>query len=121
MTGNGGSVLAALDAHFRWVILQRYGNVHSISDPEMLADILTKCVSSAKFAKTSVESDYVLHPAENQSCFLQLEVHINFVRVFLKLLLPQQRVEPVPSLHWFLNFKETPFPSLNCRCFNLPY
>ena len=53
--------LAALDAHFRWVVLQRYGIVHSISDPEMLADILTKCVSSAKFhlcAKTSVESPF---------------------------------------------------------------
>eukprot|EP00964_Phaeocystis_antarctica_P017066 scaffold9406_cov88-Phaeocystis_antarctica.AAC.1 len=45
------------------------------------------------------------------SCFiLHLEVHINFVRIFLKLLLPQQRVEPVPSLHCFLNLKETPFP-----------
>jgi hypothetical protein len=27
--------------HFRWIVLQRYGVVHSISDPEMLSDILT--------------------------------------------------------------------------------
>ena len=35
--------------HFRWIILHRYGVVHSITDPEMLADILTKCVNPAKF------------------------------------------------------------------------
>lgn len=35
--------------HFRWIVLQRYGVVHSISDPEMLADILTKGVNSAKY------------------------------------------------------------------------
>ena len=35
--------------HFRWIVLQRYGVVHSISDPEMLSDILTKCVNAAKF------------------------------------------------------------------------
>ena len=35
--------------HFRWIVLHRYGVVHSISDPEMLADILTKCVGPAKF------------------------------------------------------------------------
>lgn len=35
--------------HFRWIILHRYGVVHSVSDPEMLADILTKCVNPAKF------------------------------------------------------------------------
>ena len=35
--------------HFRWIVLNRYGVVHSISDPEMLADILTKCVNPAKF------------------------------------------------------------------------
>ena len=35
--------------HFRWIVLHRYGVVHSISDPEMLADILTKCVGSVKF------------------------------------------------------------------------
>lgn len=35
--------------HFRWFVLQRYGVVHSISDPEMLADILTKGVNAAKY------------------------------------------------------------------------
>ena len=35
--------------HFRWIVLHRYGVVHSVSDPEMLADILTKCVNPAKF------------------------------------------------------------------------
>ena len=35
--------------HFRWIILHRYGVVHSVTDPEMLADILTKCVNPAKF------------------------------------------------------------------------
>ena len=35
--------------HFRWIIVHRYGVVHSVSDPEMLADVLTKCVNPAKF------------------------------------------------------------------------
>jgi hypothetical protein len=56
--------------HFRWIVLQRYGVVHSISDPEMLiSDILTKCFTSAP--RAFVVPNYLTELASNRCLLLE--------------------------------------------------
>jgi len=39
--------------HFRWLVLHRYAQVHSISDNDQMLDICTKAVNPAKWLACS--------------------------------------------------------------------